>query len=38
MKLILYTASWRYKRNYLHVSIDILFYIIFYIVNTMEKQ
>ena len=29
---------WRYKRDCLHASIDILFYIMFYIVNTMKKQ
>ena len=35
--LFLYTVSWRYKRDYLHASIDILFYIMFYIINTMKK-
>ena len=29
--LILYTVSWRYKRDYLNISIDILFNIMFYI-------
>ena len=29
---------WRYKRDWLHASIDILFYIMFYIINTMKKQ
>ena len=36
--LLLYAASWRYKRDYLHASIDILFYIMFYIINTMKKH
>ena len=36
--LFLYTVSRRYKRDYLHASIDILFYIMFYIINTMKKQ
>ena len=35
--LFLYTVSWRYKIDYLHASIDILFYIMFYIINTMKK-
>ena len=26
-----------YKRDYLHTSIDILLYIMFYIINTMKK-
>ena len=26
------------KRDYLHTSIDILFYIMFYIINTMKKH
>ena len=34
----LYTVSCRYKRDYLHASIDILFYIMFYIINTMKKH
>ena len=38
MELILYTVSWGYKRDYLRTSIDILFYIMFYIINTMKKQ
>ena len=28
----------RYKGDYLHASLDILFNIIFYIINTMKKQ
>ena len=36
--LFLYTVSWRYKRDYLYASTDILFYIIFYIINTVKKQ
>ena len=32
--LFLYTV----KRDYLHASIDILFYIMFYIINTMQKH
>ena len=35
--LFLYTVSWAYKRDYLHASIDIWFYIMFYIINTMKK-
>ena len=38
MELFLYTASWRYKREYLCASIDILFYIILCIINTMKKH
>ena len=34
----MYTVSCRYKRDYLHASIDILFYSIFYIINTMKKN
>ena len=33
-----YTVLKRYKRDYLHASIDILFYIMFYVVNTMKKH
>ena len=36
-RLFLYTIPWRYKKYYLHASIDILFYIMFYITNTMKK-
>ena len=36
--LFLYTVSWRYKRDYLHASIDILFYIMFYVINMMKKH
>ena len=36
--LFLYIASWRYKRDYLHASIDILFYIMVYTINTIKKQ
>ena len=35
--LFLYTVSWRYNRDYLHASIDILFYIMFYIINMIKK-
>ena len=35
--LFLYTASWSYKRDDLHTCIDILFYVMFYIINTMKK-
>ena len=28
----------RYKGDYLHASLDILFNIIFYIINTMKKH
>ena len=34
----LYTESWRYKRDYLHVSTDILFCIMFYIMNKTKKH
>ena len=30
--------TWRYKRDYLQASIDILFYIMFYIINMMKKH
>ena len=30
--------SWRYNTDYLHAGIDILFYIMFYIINTMKKH
>ena len=36
--LFLCTASERYERDYLHASIDVLFYIMFYIINTMKKH
>ena len=36
--LILYTVSWKYKRDYLHAGIDILFYVMFCIINTMKKR
>ena len=36
--LILYTVSWRYKRDYLHAGIDVLFYVMFCIINTMKKR
>ena len=32
--LFLYIVSWRHKRDYLHASIDILFYTISCIINT----
>ena len=35
--LFLYTVLWKYKRDYLHASTYILFYIIFFIMNTMKK-
>ena len=34
----LYAVSWRYKRDYLHASIDILFYVMFYIINRTKNQ
>ena len=34
--LFFYTASWRYKRDYLHSSMDISFYIMFYVINTIK--
>ena len=33
-----YIVSWRYERDYLHATIDILFYIMFYTINTMKKH
>ena len=36
--LFLYVVSWRHKRDYLHASIDILFYIVFYVINTTKKR
>ena len=36
--LLLYAVSWSYKRDYVHASTDILFYIIFYIINTIKKH
>ena len=36
--LFLYTVSQRYKRDYLHASTDILFYIKFYNINMMKKH
>ena len=36
--ILLYTASWRYRRDYLQASIDTLFYIMFYIINKMKKH
>ena len=38
MELFLYTVSLRYKRDYLCARIDILFYIMLYILNTMKKH
>ena len=32
----LYSASWEYKRDYLHASIGILFWIMFYIINMVK--
>ena len=34
--LFLYAVSLRYKKNYLHPSMDISFYIMFYIINTTK--
>ena len=34
----LYTVSWAYKRDYLNMSIDILFYIMFYIITMIKKH
>ena len=36
--ILLYTASWRYKKNCFQASINTLFYIKFYIINTMKKH
>ena len=36
--LFLYTISWRYKRDCLHASSYILFYIMFHTINTMRKH
>ena len=36
--LFLCTVLWRYKRDYLHVSRDNLFYIMFYVINMMKKH
>ena len=36
--LFLYTVSWKYMRDYLHASINILFHIMFYIINSMKKH
>ena len=38
MQLSLYTVSWRYKKDYPYVSIDIFFHIMFYIINVMKKH
>ena len=38
VQLFLYTVTWRYKRDYLYASIDILFYIMFYIINAMKNH
>ena len=36
--LLLFTVSWRYKKDHLNAGIDILLYIMFYIINTMKKH
>ena len=36
--LFLYSVSWKYKRDYIHASIDILFKIMFYVTNMMKKH
>ena len=36
--LFLYSVSWRYKNDYLHASIDILFEIMLYTINMMKKH
>ena len=38
MELLLYTESWRYKRDYLYASINISFYIMFCIINTVKQH
>ena len=38
MCLFLCTVSWRDKRDYLYANVDILFYIMFYIINTMKRH
>ena len=34
--LFLYRVTWKYKRDYLHASVDVLFYIMFYIINMIK--
>ena len=34
--LLLYKVSWMYKRDYFNPSVDISFYIMLYIINTMK--
>ena len=36
--LFLYTTSWRYNKDFPYASIDIWFYIMFYIINTMKQD
>ena len=36
--LFLYTASWRYKRDYLHASINIVLFIMFYYCSHDKKN
>ena len=36
--ILLYTVSWRYKRDYLQASIYILFYTMLYFIYTMKKH
>ena len=36
--LVLYTVSWRHKKDYLHAGIDPLFVIMFFIISTMKKH
>ena len=36
--LFLYSVSWRYKNDYLHASIDILFEIMLYTIKMMKKH
>ena len=36
--LFLYAVLWSHKWDYLHAIIDVLFYIIFYIINTLREE
>ena len=37
MQLFLFTVLCRYKKEYLNANIDVLLYIMFYIINTVKK-
>ena len=36
LAIFIYTVSWKYKRDYLHDSVDILFYIVVYITHKIR--